>query len=532
MIKALLAVRFRAFFAALTAQGRQKKKRSPGVAVFFIILYIYLAAVICGMMGMTFHTLAGPYHEAGLDWLYFAMAGLMGLGFAIVGSVFTTQSQLYDAKDNAMLLAMPIPPRTILLSRMVPLMALNLLFAGVVMVPAMVVYAAVVEASAVGILLQLLSLLVVTVIAQAISCLLGWGLHLLLGKLNKSFASLLYMVVFFVIYFTLYSQAGNILNELAVNGSAYADLLRTWVWPLYAMGQGCLGQVLPMLAFAAIGAGLFAAVYLVLSVTFLRTAAMQRKSKKKRKLDLTRAEVRSPSEAVIHKELKKFLGCPVYLTNMGLGLIMAVALTAAGLIFKNTLLAALGPMAEVLAPLVPLLICGILGFLISTMCVSTPSVSLEGKNIWILKSMPLSSKTILDAKLGFHCRLTVPVSMLAGPILSLAYGCGWADAVLTALVPGLLALLCGIIGMLAGLHWAKLDYISEAYPCKQSLSVLVTMLLMMGVPLVFGILYFAALASFVSVTLFLALAALVLAGICFGLYRVMIRWGTKKWESL
>jgi len=141
MIKTLLSVRFRALFAGMTAQGRKKKKRSTGMVILFAILYVYLIAVVGGVMCLTFYSLAEPYHSLGLDWLYFAIAGLMGLGLAVFGSVFATQSQLYDAKDNALLLSMPIPPKVILLSRMIPLLTLNLLFAGIVIIPAMVMYA-------------------------------------------------------------------------------------------------------------------------------------------------------------------------------------------------------------------------------------------------------------------------------------------------------------------------------------------------------------------------------------------------------
>ena len=93
MMKALLAVRLRAMLAGFTAQSRQKKKKSRGMMLLFAFLYVYVAVVIAGMMCMMFGQLAPVYHAAGLDWLYFSMAGLMALMFAVFGSVFSTQSQ-------------------------------------------------------------------------------------------------------------------------------------------------------------------------------------------------------------------------------------------------------------------------------------------------------------------------------------------------------------------------------------------------------------------------------------------------------
>lgn len=531
MIRALLGVRFRALFHGLTAQNRKNRKQvSRGMLVLFALLYLYLIVVIGGMMGFAFFSLAEPYHAAGLDWLYFAMAGLMGLAMALLGSVFTTQSQLYDAKDNDLLLSMPIPPWAILLSRMLPLLALNLLFAGIVIVPAMVVYAMVIGSSWGCILLQCVALLAVSVLAQALACLLGWLLHLLLSRMNKSVASVLYLVVFLGAYFAIYSQANTILTAMAVNGQSIASALHTWVWPLYAMGQGCLGAWVPFLAFLAICAACFALVYAVLSRTFLRSATASRSGKRRKKLDWSQSRVHTPLQAITRKEGRKFLGCPVYLTNMGMGILLTVLLPILGLVFRRQVME-LVVLLELPTDLLALLICACLAFTVSTTCISTPSVSLEGKNLWILKSMPVSPRQILLGKLRFHTLAACPAAGLAGLALALIFGCTLWDALLAALIPALLSLLSGLLGLVCGLQWARLDYISEAYPCKQSASVMVVMFAMMGLPLVLGLVY-AALYGILSAMVYMLLTCLVLAALCLSLYRVLVTWGVKKWEAL
>ena len=276
MIKALIRVRFRALFAALFQQSRRKRRQSKGMAVLFAILFIYVAFVFFGLFTIMFQQLVEPYHALGLDWLYFATAGLTGLAFSILGSVFATQSQLYDAKDNDLLLSMPIRPRLILFSRMVPLLALNLLFSAMSMVPAGVIYGANVGFAPGGFVAYLLSTLALPFLAQAITCLLGWLLHQLLQRMNKSLASALYLLVFMAVYFYVYTQASQLLNAMASNGEAMANALRSWAWPLYAMGQGCTGG-LPFLAgFLAVTAAAFGLVYWFLSVTFMHSAFLRR----------------------------------------------------------------------------------------------------------------------------------------------------------------------------------------------------------------------------------------------------------------
>ena len=59
-----------------------------------------------------------------------------------MGSVFTAQTQLYNARDNEMLLAMPIPSAAILGSRMIMLLLLNYFYEAIVAIPAIAVWIA------------------------------------------------------------------------------------------------------------------------------------------------------------------------------------------------------------------------------------------------------------------------------------------------------------------------------------------------------------------------------------------------------
>ena len=527
MIKTLVAVRFRALLAGMTAQSRQKKKKTgKGMTILFAVLYLYVGLVIAGSMCVNFYQLAPVYHETGMDWMYFVLAAIMALALSLFGGVFMTQSQLYDAKDNALLLSMPIPPSAILMSRMIPLLALNLLLCALVMVPATVMYAVMIQASVFGIILQVLTLGAVTLLSQGISCLLGWGLHWLLSRIHKSLASLVYMIGFLAVYFGGYANSGAIMNAMNTGSTAMGQTIRTWAWPLYAMGMGCTGKALYFLVFLAVCAGVFGLVYWLLSATFLRAATTSRSSKR-RKLDMASVKAGTATGAIIHKEWKRFLGSPVYLTNCGLGVLMTGAMAAAGVVFRDTLmeLAVSMDLTGYIAPA----ICGMMGVINAMAYISAPTVSLEGKNLWVLKSMPVPGKVILRAKLWFHCLLTTPVTVLGGLALAIAYGCGLGEILLCMIVPALLTLLFGLIGMILGLQWARLDWISEAYPVKQGMAAGGSMLISMAVPMVLAACF---LITGLEPVVFLVLCVGLLSLACLGLDRLMVTWGVTKWNDL
>lgn len=135
---------------------------------------------------------------------------------------------------------------------MLPLLALNGVFSLVVLGPAGVIYGTMVGFTPLGVAAFVLCCLGLILLSQSLCCLLGWLLHLLLGRINKSLASAIYMVLFLGLYFYLYSQAGNILNAMAAGGASMASTLRSWVWPLYAMGQASMGNLTHLAAFLGI----------------------------------------------------------------------------------------------------------------------------------------------------------------------------------------------------------------------------------------------------------------------------------------
>ena len=73
---------------------------------------------------------------------------------------------------------------------------------------------------------------------------------------------------------------------------------------------------------------------------------------------------------------------------------------------------------------VPVDLAGIAPFLLAgTFCMMTTaatSVSMEGKNWWLVKSLPLPTKTILDAKILMNLILVLPFYLLSEVFLILA----------------------------------------------------------------------------------------------------------------
>lgn len=251
-------------FAARMKKGNGKKT-SGGWLVFLMLFFVVCMEIL---MFVVFAELV-PLCEMGLTWLYFAMAGTMALAFSMLGSVFMTQAQLYDAKDNERLLSMPIPPKYILLTRIAMLFTTTAGYTLAVLLPAFGIYAFSYGASATMIIGWLFTFVALSLISQSVCCALGWVLHKLLSRLrNKAVVSLLYMVIFMAVYWYFYANVNSFLSGLVMQGTQIAGAMK-YVWPLYAIGMACGGSLLHTLLVTLLSAAIALFTLWRLSASFI-----------------------------------------------------------------------------------------------------------------------------------------------------------------------------------------------------------------------------------------------------------------------
>ena len=138
---------------------------------------------------------------------------------------------------------------------------------------------------------------------------------------------------------------------------------------------------------------------------------------------------------------------------------------------REKLLAVVGMDGFPLLPMAAAVIC----FCLCTCPIAAPSVSLEGKYLWILREAPMPGSTLLWVKVGFQLLLTLPCTVIAGACISIALGFHlWQGAAL--LISALLfAVGHAMFGMLMGLAFPKLDAVNETVIIKQSLATTLAM---------------------------------------------------------
>ncbi len=530
-MKLLIGIRIKAMFAAMKKSVGGKKGMGALIVVAMAFLFITIEGMLFGAWGMM-----SEFLETDFAWLYFALSALLAFAFGIFGTVFTTQAQMYQAKDNELLLAMPLKPGSIVGSRVFVLYLLTMVFVVVVMMPAGLVYSFKEGFSGSFWLVYVLSMLFIGLLTQAVTCLLGWLLHFLLaGFRHKAIVATIFMTAVMILYFVGINRIETLMMLLVNNGGKIASAIHSFAWPFYAFGVACFGDWLQFVLLAIVCIAVFAIVTVILNVTFVRAMLVGGKTKRaaKQKRD---DKVRSAIGTVCKKESKRFFTSTTYLVNIGMGLFMIVAFVGAGIMLKDKLMTAMtqmmnGKMLHVL----PVLLTGAMGLLASMTPISAPSVSLEGKHIWILRSMPISGADVLKAKLRFHCIASVPVASVGALVLGIVYKIGWFETILAIIGTAVLFVLTGVLGLIFNMCFPRLDWPNEAAPCKQSMAVFFAIFVMMFVSAIYVGIYFGfmvMLGGAKNSLLAFSIVNVLFIFVTYLFYLLMVKWGGKKFEEL
>ena len=513
MLKALIKTRLQmAWQAAFTIGGRRKHRKQIQALIMVLMLVGVLS--LCGMFGLFFSTLLAPFSQAGLGWFYFALAGVTAFTLCFVSSIFMAQPLLFQARDNDLLLAMPIPPGMILFSRMATLLFFNLLITLMVMLPAALIWAAQAGMGLGRWVFFALVSLALPFMAVALASLSGWGLAVISTRLRqKSLLITLFSVALLLGYFALMTQINHLLATLIQKGQQIAAAFERALFPAYHLGVALAeADGISLALFLLCALVPFALVWLVLRRFFIAIVTANPGASPRAYVEQP-LKTASPTRALIKKELRLFSQTPTYMLNSGFGLIFMLALPVV-LLVRPDVLAPLLSQYDIPVQLVGLTAVGLMCLLAASTLISASSISLEGKTLWIVQSLPLSPGQVLLSKAYAHMVLCMPVALLSGLGLGLVLKLPPVYLLFSALLPALTAAFMGLAGVLINLKLPKFDWNTPTEAVKQGASVLVAMLVGFAVVALPAALYLLVLMEHLSPASFMALFSLTLLLLC------------------
>lgn len=471
MIKTLLKKQMAESFSWLYYNRKNGKRRDAKGIAAFVLMYLF----IFGLLGYVFFDmsliLCEPLSSIGYGWLYFAIVSLVSVFLGVFGSVFNTFSSLYQAKDNDMLLSMPISPSKILIMRLSGVYAMGLMYELLVMIPALIVWFMYGKVSISGIIFSILLPFVLSLFILTLSCILGWVIAVISSKTkNKNFITVILSLGFIAAYYYVYSQAYKMIATIVANAEDVASSMIKFLYPFYHMGRAAEGNPLSMLIFTGIITAIFAVVYIILEHGFLKLATTN-KGAKKIKYKEKKVKAGNASSALFKKELKRFTGSPNYMLNCGLGIVIMLIAAVAMLIKGGTLAEMMPQLYEGAEKIIPLIIAAALCMMTSMNDMTAPSVSLEGKSIWLVQVLPVTPWEVLKAKLKLHLVLTLPPAAIMTICTLIVFRPAVEFMFLIPLSVAAFIVTMALFGLFMNLKFPDLKWTNEIVPIKQSFSV-------------------------------------------------------------
>ena len=529
-LNALFRVRLLSLKSSLTGANRSNRKRSKAQLIGFGVLMLYTFGYFAFMLYTIFDGLAGPFSAMGLGVIYFALAALMAFALMFVGSVFSAKAQLYEATDNDLLLSMPVKPGEVLLSRMLLLLIMNLLFDLIVAGPAMLAWFLTTGFSPGSFLCGFAVLfLLLPLLSLALTSVFGLLLHRISARVrNQSLLTVALSLAFLAVYFVAISRMNIWITHLAADPTPLANAVGG-VAPLVWLGRACVGgDFLALGGLTLLTAALLLAVWIFLERSFIKTATAKHSAAKIKYVEKS-VDAVSPDRALLRREWKHFAASPSYILNCALGVIM-VPIAAIYLLVKRSSLAPLLS-APGIGEFLPLLILLGLCFLASMCTITAPSISLEGKSIGLLQSLPVTPRQVLLAKLRLHLLIAVPPMLLCSAIFLWLFKPSLPIAVCSVLLPSSCVLFTGLLGLFENLRHPNFDWVNETQAVKTGMAIIVTIFGTMGlviVPFLVFLIWGDQIPSAALVGGFLALVLL----LCLLLWRWLCTRGEEKFKAL
>lgn len=475
MLKILVKKQMAEIFRAYLYDAKKNKARTKVSTVMWFTLF---ALIMVGVLGVLFFNAASsmkPLILIGMDWFYFILMGAIAIIIGAFGSVFNTFSALYMAKDNDFLLSMPIPVKTVVAARLAGVYLMGLLYSATASIPTVLVFLLNTEVTVSKVVGGILWVLIISVVVMALSTILGFVVAQVATKLkHKNYTTVAVSLVFIGLYYFVYFKASDMLQSILENAVIYGDTVQKKAYPLYLFGQSGTGDVKAIAISVVICTLVTIGIWIMIQRNFLKIVTSTGKQEKMVYHEKT-AVKRSPEMAVLLKEFGRFTGSATYMMNCGLGIIfMLVAgvfiLFRGGLLFDR-----IQNVMEEVPNALPVLMVGLSCLMSSMNDPAAPSVSLEGKSIWITRSLPVKTVTILRAKLLLQVILTAIPCFILTLCICLTGRFTMFESAVILVIPQLFVCLMSLFGLCIGLLRANLSWTNEIYPIKQSLAVIIAL---------------------------------------------------------
>ena len=466
---ALVKVSFRGIISSAGSRGARSgsRKRSVDPVAGFMLLVI---ALLAGYSTMYCEMLIGSLCSAGRPELLFAIWALASIILpAFIGSMGAA-SFIFGGKDNSILLPAPVRPIILLAAKTSSLYFEMLFMTAFIMIPAAVVFAQNAVMTPVMVVMFVIGLLFIPLISCAIDMILGAFVAFFGSRSkHKTLVSNTISIAFIAAIMIWGVSQSSDSSEIADIEGILQKI--SWCRPamLFADAAG-KGNVVSFLIFVAGASACALVTAFIISRFYIGIISRSSGVSVSHDYRIGRFHANGQLKALYMKEMKKILGTSSYFLNCVIGAIMLLIASIVIAIKSDEVRQMMAGDPDAAAMVYIMGMVGTL-FCVSMVPTTAASISIEGKNLWILKGAPVPSSVIFKAKVLASITFTGVLTTISTVIFAVAIRMNIVQFILYLAVGLIGCVLMALFGLMMNLKFPKLDAVNEIYIYKQSASV-------------------------------------------------------------
>ena len=453
-----------------------------------ILLPIFLVVVLMGTMYGYSDMIMEKLEPVNMEFVVLTIFVLVISLLTIIEGIYKSGSLLFNCKDDNLLLSLPIKKSMVLFIRVFKFYIFELLYNSLFLLPSMICYAIHVHPDAMFYFVSIIGLLLFPIIPILISCLIGTVITYIASKFKgKNIAQTVLTVglILVIMYFSYNTE--NLLSNLAKNASSVNDFITKLYYPAGAYIELITKfDALKLLEFVAINIALFVVVIMLVGRLYFNINSSSKAVKTRKTRKEYKIKTLSPTKSIIKKELSRFINSPVFITNAGFGLVLFI-LGCIYMVVKfdnlsDTFAKGGIPMPmDVIKTYLPLVLYGFVCFSSFMTSITSSMISLEGKSINLLKSLPVSPYRIVKAKVLTALLVMIPCFIIGDLIVFIRFKFDLASIILILIASVVMPLIAEIIGILVNLKYPKMDAKNDTEVVKQSMSSAISVFIGMAI---------------------------------------------------
>ncbi len=454
------------------ANSEYAKDNKKKALAIFLVLFITVA--LLGTSILYLLIMADSLYSAGLiDML--PLIGMIGATALILFTgMYQTQSYLFSAKDLDLMLSMPVPKWTIMLSKLSTLYIENLIFSAFIILPAGAIYFYYSKCSPLFWIYYIIGWVSMPLFPLIIATIIGYLLGVFSAKFKfKNFISIVLSLAFMGIVLILSFNMDKFLLNIASSVRSIQEIYFKLYFPAEYFYKAFVNySIIDLILFILLSIVPFVIFISVLSQFYIKIVSQLGSSRKSANYKHKNLKRSSQVVAVYKKELGRYFSSTIYVLNTSVGMIMMVILAIATVFTGSGTIATLMEMPE-LVDYVPQALTAIMFFMITMTATSASSISLEGANLWILKSAPIKISDIFMAKILVNLTVIIPLLYISIVIFAIGLDYTLPMIIITVIVTTMSAIYTSVFGLAVNLKFPKMDAVSDVVVVKQSISVLI-----------------------------------------------------------